>query len=83
MNGAQAQKSLADDANLQEAVNQSHSHVHGLLQQAELEVNLHQPVDENGAHVAGHLLSLQEVWPDVLLSLKREKSFQQVESRES
>lgn len=57
-------------ANLEEAVDQSHGHVHGLLEQAELEVDLHQPVNEDGAHVTSHLLSLQKVGPDVLLSLE-------------
>ncbi len=55
---------------LKKAVNDSHSHVHGLLQQAELKVHLNEPVNENGPHVTSHLLTLQIGRSDILLHLK-------------
>lgn len=54
---------------LEEAVNDAHSHVHGFLQQAELEAHLDKPVDEDGPHVASHFPSLKEVRLDILLNL--------------
>lgn len=55
---------------LKKPVDDSHSHVHRLLQQTELEVHLYKPVNENGPHVASNLLALQISGSDVLLNLR-------------
>lgn len=57
---------------LKKTVNDPDSHVHRLLQEPELEVDLNQPVDQDGPHVTGDLLTLQVVGFDVLLDLKPE-----------
>lgn len=55
---------------LKKAVNDGHSHVHGLLQQAKLEAHLYQPVDQNSSHIARDLPALQVSRSDTLLSLR-------------
>lgn len=67
-------------SHLKEAVDHAHGHVHGLLQQAELEVDLDQPVDEDGPHVPGDLLTLEVGRSDALLSLKRQ-TFNQLQRK--
>lgn len=59
---------------LKEAVNDSHSHIHGLLQQAELDLDLDKPIDENSTHVACNFLSLQIFGFDSLIDLQGEKT---------
>lgn len=58
---------------LKKAVNDAHGHVHSLLQQTKLQIYLHEPVNENGSHVACHLLTLQIVLSDVLFNLSRQE----------
>ena len=58
---------------LEEAIDDANSHVHGLLQQAELDLDLNEPVDEDGPHVPRELLSLQVLGSDGLVSLGTER----------
>lgn len=49
---------------LQEAVNASNGEVEGFLQQVEAEVNLHQPIYQNGSHTTIYLHAIQVAWPN-------------------
>lgn len=54
---------------LKKAVNDCKSHVHGLLQQPKLDLDLDEPVNKDGAHVPSDLSSFQIPWSDSLISL--------------
>lgn len=59
-------------AYLEEAIDDGDGHVHSLLQQPELDLNLNEPIDKDGTHVSRDLPPLQVSGPHCLFSLKRE-----------
>lgn len=55
---------------LEKAINDCNGHVHGLLQQPKLDLDLDEPINEDGTHVPSDFSSFQIPWLDSLISLR-------------
>lgn len=63
------QQPFTEATNLKKTVNDGNSHVHGLLQQPKLDLDLDEPINKDGTHVPSDLPSFQIPWSDSLISL--------------